>query len=162
MKGDMLMFTLNVKEVSFFKANAELLASFDLTWLCHELCIAQFFILEASPKRRYLYVEKANAIGFVVDLKHCLSEAKRLGVARLTGMYQELYDLEIKKQGEHFSISDLLHPDHPTVEVNIARFRKSVYDCGAIIYKTLLWLFPELVSHPAVDRVYKLLCKGMQ
>lgn len=162
MNGDMLIFALNVEEVSFFKANPEFLASFDLTGLSHELLIGQFFILEALPKHRYLHIKKADAIGFILHLKSCLSEAKKLGVARCSAMYQELYDLEINKQGDHFSISDLLHPDHPTVEVNMARFRRSVHDCGAIIYRTLLWLFPELVSHPDIDRVYKLLCVGRQ
>ena len=162
MYGDSIVFALNIEEVTFFKKNPEFLVSFDLSALCHELLIAQFFILERLPKRRYLHVKKANAIGFVVHLNACLSEATKGAVARLSGMYQELYDLEIKKRGDQFSISDLLHPDNPTVEVNIARFRKSVYDCGAIIYQTLLWLFPELVSHPDVDKVYKLLCKQSQ
>jgi hypothetical protein len=162
MNSDMLIFALNVEEVSFFKAHPEILTSFDLTGLCQELWIGQFFILEALPKHRYLHIKKANAIGFTIHLNRCLSEAKKLGVARLSGMYQELYDLEIRKQGDRLSIADLLHPDHPTLEVNMARFRKSVHDCGAIIYQTLLWLFPELVSHPDIDRVYKLLCEGRQ
>ena len=155
MNGNVILFAPNVQQVLDIRSRTDI-SSLTLEEVMDQLVVGHYLILEGVPHWRYLVIEKADAIGFIANLRLRVAESKRGDTCRLTSMDQ-YYDLEITSKGNRCVLRDLAQGSYPAIELDLAAFKKSIDQCAAAVFQTMLCLFPELGSRKDIDQLRKIL-----
>lgn len=150
-KGNVIHFVPNVQQALDVQSRWDI-SSLTLEEVSDELVVGHYLILEGLPHCRYRFIEKVDAIGFIANLRLRVAESKRGDTRRLTSMDQ-YYDLEMTSKGNRCVLRDLAQVSHPTIELDLAAFKKSIDQCAAAVFQTMLCLFPELGRRKDIDQL---------
>ena len=121
--------------------------------LLHEVVVGRFVILEPPPQRRYIFIPKADPLGFVTNLKLRLSDAKATKVAQRLTSQDQLYDIEIRCERDRVCLRDCAQQEEPHISIDLDRFMNSIDQCAYEVYNTMEMLLSKFASRSDADQL---------
>jgi hypothetical protein len=146
MKSDIILFMTDLQKIREMKKHVDLV-SLSVGEILSEVFIGEIVILEHAIRGKYLFIERVDLPGFVLNLRLRLSQMKTHGKRseRLTSQDQ-YYDLTITADKDRLCLCNQTHAqdESDTLTLNAVRFMKHLDRCASELYQHLLSFCPEL------------------